>query len=114
MVRKRIIPFEDLWDGEMQSFRLDGQKLLLLRMGAHVYAYEDRCTHQAMELSAGKLNGTVITCPAHHWEFDACTGAGINPANTCLKSFKVSVENGEIFVDFSLPGMESGRGEAGR
>jgi toluene monooxygenase system ferredoxin subunit len=50
------------------------------------------------------LQGNVLACPTHGWEFDASTGQGINPKAACLESFPVKVDNGEILVDVRRPG----------
>ena len=76
-----------------------GRKLLLVRAGGAVRAYEDRCAHLGLPLSGGRLSETTLYCPAHEWEYDACTGRGLNPATACLKAFPVTIENDEILVD---------------
>jgi toluene monooxygenase system ferredoxin subunit len=64
-----------------------------------IRAYADACPHLGTRLSEGSLNGNVLACATHHWEFDAPSGQGINPRTACLQSFAVQVENGEILVD---------------
>lgn len=77
----------------------DGEPLLLVNMDGTVRAYADACPHLRTRLSEGFLTGTVLTCATHGWQFDATTGAGINPRTTCLQSFPVQVEDGTILVD---------------
>jgi nitrite reductase/ring-hydroxylating ferredoxin subunit len=45
------------------------------------------------------LRQNVLACSTHGWEFDVCTGLGINPKTACLATFAVRVENGDILVD---------------
>ena len=90
---------EDLWGGEMVGVQIDGQPVLLVNLNGEVHAYEDRCLHRAMPLSRGKLSGTVLVCGAHRWEYDLCTGHGINPAGIALRSFAVQIADGAILVD---------------
>ena len=55
--------------------------------------------HQAWPLSQGTLDGRELTCGLHHWRYDACTGAGINPAGVALRAYAVRIADGEIWVD---------------
>ena len=92
-----------IWDGDMIARRVDGLDVLLVRLNGVVYAYENRCAHQGVALSEGRLDGHVLTCRAHHWQYDVRVGSGINPATACLRRFEVKVEDGSVFVDVNAP-----------
>ena len=78
-----------------------GRRVLLVNVKGQLNAFVDRCLHQAVPLSLGRLQGGVITCWAHEWQYDACTGASINPDNVELTRFPLKIEGGEIFVELS-------------
>jgi toluene monooxygenase system protein E len=100
-----MMPFEpiiadaELWDGDMTARSVDGHDLLLVRHNGVVYAYENRCAHLGVALSEGRLDGYVLTCRAHHWQYDVRSGSGVNPATACLRRFPVKIEDGKVFVD---------------
>ncbi len=71
-----IMPFDDLWIGEMLGVEVEGVKVLLLNVEDEVRAYLDRCPHRASPLSEGNLAGLTLTCATHLWEFNAATGGG--------------------------------------
>ena len=96
---QKVATLEDLWSGEMTSVVVEGKHVLLININDTIHAYEDVCPHKRTPLHAGSLDGTVLTCATHQWEFDACTGAGINPDNVCLEAFAVKVQSGDILVD---------------
>lgn len=98
-----IIADAELWDGDMTSRRVDGHDLLLVRHNGVVYAYENRCAHLGVALSEGRLDGHVLTCRAHHWQYDVRSGAGVNPTTACLRHFPVKIEDGKVFVDVQAP-----------
>ncbi len=54
------------------------------------------CSHQGAELQA---SGTYLQCPAHGSEFNNKGQATNGPASTNLKTFHVTVNNKEIFID---------------
>jgi toluene monooxygenase system ferredoxin subunit len=77
----------------------EGQPVLLVNIDGAICAYADTCPHLRTRLSQGSLQGKVLACSTHGWEFDASTGQGINPKTGCLESFPIKVENGDILVD---------------
>ena len=99
MAFERVASLDDLWDGDMAPCTAGGRKVVLVRLGDTVCAYEDRCVHLGVALSEGQLDQRVITCSAHHYQYDALTGRGINPAAVCLTRFPVRIEGGAIWVD---------------
>ena len=98
-----IIADAELWDGDMTAHRVDDRDLLLVRHNGVVYAYENRCAHLGVALSEGRLDGYVLTCRAHHWQYDVRSGSGVNPATACLRRFAVKIEDGKVFVDVHAP-----------
>jgi toluene monooxygenase system ferredoxin subunit len=90
----------DLWIGELRGVVVDGTPVLLVRLAEDdVRAYEDRCAHKGVALSAGRLAGTVLTCSSHEWQYDVATGGGVNPARACLRAFPVRVSGDDVLVD---------------
>jgi toluene monooxygenase system ferredoxin subunit len=99
MSLRRVALLDDLWNGEMMGLEVDGNHILLINVDDRIYAYADACPHQKSRLSEGNLMGKTLRCARHHWEFDVCTGHGINPQNACLKVFPVTLESRDILVD---------------
>jgi toluene monooxygenase system ferredoxin subunit len=99
MTFKPALRQDDLWIGEMTSVSIEGRPVLLVNVDGNVCAYEDRCRHLGRPLSDGKLAGNRLICTAHAWEYDACTGRGINPDNMALRRYAVRIAAGEILVD---------------
>lgn len=78
---------------------VDGYAVLLINLDDRIYAYADACPHQRSRLSEGSLLGTTLRCARHHWDFDVCTGKGINPGNANLMAFAVMVDGSDIMLD---------------
>ena len=60
----------DLKDGEKEKISISGHEIMLARVGNKYYAINNRCPHLGGNLSHGKLEGTVITCPLHGSQYD--------------------------------------------
>ena len=109
MAFQRAADLDEVWDGEMVPRGVGGCRLVLVRLGDTVLAFEDRCVHLGVALSEGTLEDLVITCSAHHYQYDALTGRGVNPKAACLTRFPVRIEGGAIWVDVAAGFRESDR-----
>jgi toluene monooxygenase system ferredoxin subunit len=107
MAFQKVATVDDLWSGEMLGLVVAGRKVLLVNLNGTIHAYEDKCAHLGVALSNGHLHGTHVTCRAHQWEYDLCTGRGCNPATVRLRTFAVQVEHGNILVDIASTASES-------
>jgi toluene monooxygenase system ferredoxin subunit len=95
----RALSSDELRIGEMRGLALNGRRVLVVRTDAGHAAFEDRCAHLGVRLSEGVLSGCVITCRAHHYQYDAGTGQGINPRSVRLVRFPIEVTEGAVLVD---------------
>ena len=65
---------DELKDGTMREVNVAGRQILLARVGDNYYAVDNLCPHMKGNLSQGKLEGTVVTCPIHGSQFDISNG----------------------------------------
>lgn len=93
-----------LWPGEMAGVTCGPSPVLVVHAGGALRVYPDRCLHQGVALSEGRLDGDVLTCRAHGWQYDACTGAGINPAGVALRRLPLRIEGDRVAVDMDGDG----------
>lgn len=94
----KVYDLDDLWEGDMAGVEAGPVKVVLVNVDGEVRAYKDRCPHQEWPLSDGDLDSEVLTCVNHMWEFNALTGAGINPADSSLVPIPCRVADGAICV----------------
>ena len=99
MTLQKVAKIENLWSGEMMGLEINGERVLLVNIDNRIYAYADICPHQKSRLSEGTLTDKILRCARHHWEFDVCTGSGVNPRDACLKVFPIRVDGDDILVD---------------
>jgi toluene monooxygenase system ferredoxin subunit len=98
-MRHRVATYAELWNGDLVAAVAGGQRLVLAKIDDTVHAFADRCAHLAFPLSEGTLEGRVLTCAAHQWQYDVTSGRGINPSDVCLVRFAVTIEDGGVFVE---------------
>ncbi len=106
MEYQTVCSLDDIWEGEMELFTVAGTDVLIVHApGGEVRAFHPRCPHQDQSLAEGDLDGCVLTCLAHMWEFDVLTGKGVNPTGVALTSYPVKVEDGEVKVVLTPAGV---------
>lgn len=89
---------DDLWAGEMEAFDVGDAEVLLVNVDGEFRAYDAICPHQSVPLVEGTLEGGVLTCRAHQWSFDACTGRGLNPCGEQLRTYPIRIVDGKVLV----------------
>ena len=101
----KVAKVDDIPTGEALAVEAGGQPLALVRINDEVFCIHDICTHEHAHLSEGFCEGYEIECPLHGSIFDVRTGEVKSlPATEDLKTCKLKVENGEVFVEVPTDG----------
>ena len=104
---------DGLKNGTMKAVNAAGRQILLARVGDEYYAVDNICSHMKGNLSQGKLEGTVVTCPLHGSQFDISNGrvvrwlkggpmskiGGALKSSKDLTVYNVKVEDGRVLVE---------------
>jgi len=91
----------DVPPGTIREFQLEGKSVALANVNGQFYAINNICLHRGGPLADGALEGAVVTCPWHGWQYDVRTGkVGQNPT-VGVESYPVEVRGEEIFVNVS-------------
>lgn len=105
MTFHKVCTLDDVWEGEMEAFDVDGVGVLVVNLGdGNVKAVQARCPHQDVELVDGEICDNIVTCKMHLWQFDVCSGKGVNPSHASIAQYPVKIEGEDIFV--SVEGVE--------
>jgi 3-phenylpropionate/trans-cinnamate dioxygenase ferredoxin subunit len=96
----RIGNANDIADGQMQVFDVQGTKVNVANANGHLYAFDDTCTHMGCSLANGELEGTTVTCPCHGSQFDVTSGAVLRgPAQRPVRSLPMQVNGEELLAE---------------
>jgi 3-phenylpropionate/trans-cinnamate dioxygenase ferredoxin subunit len=109
-----VSKIDELKNGTMKAVDVAGHQILLARVGDSYYAVDNLCPHMKGNLSQGKLEGTVVTCPLHGSQFDITNGRVVrwlkgglmSKVGKALKTSKdltvynVKIEDGRVLVEF--------------
>ncbi|PJZ86612.1 Rieske (2Fe-2S) protein [Leptospira harrisiae] len=100
MAFKKIISVSEVTEGSLVVVKTRHFNVVLTKVEGEYFAFEDSCTHDGEEISCGKLEGCVITCPRHFAKFDVRTGNVLAlPATEPLVIFPVRVNGTDLEVD---------------
>ncbi|HXV58038.1 MAG TPA: Rieske 2Fe-2S domain-containing protein [Gaiellaceae bacterium] len=89
---------EDMSPGSARIVRAGDRELALYRCEDGFYATQGECLHLKGPLGRGRLEGCVVTCPWHGWQYDVRTGENEFDRALALETFEVLVEDGEVKV----------------
>ena len=81
--------------------KLENADVSVANVNGEFYAITDTCTHAGASMANGKIDGENIICGWHAASFECKSGklAKFPAKIEDLKSYKVTVENGDVFVE---------------
>jgi len=84
--------------GQAKIVEVNGEPVAVFNVEGKFYAINNTCIHRGGPLGEGSLDGEVVTCPWHGWQYNVKTGVSpVNPTAK-VKIYKTKVENGKVFV----------------
>jgi len=96
---------DEVPQGQCAAVTVGGRELAVIRAGDDAFhAIDDECPHQGAPLSDGVVDGGLIVCPLHHWEFEYETGACLEEPDCPVARHECKVENGRVLVKLAGDG----------
>jgi len=99
MPRAKVLDLAELPPGKSALVTAAGSDVALFRQGEEVFAIGNECIHQGGSLCDGRVEGDIVTCPLHGWEFDLRSGACMTVPGESVPRFLVTLEDGAVFLD---------------
>ncbi len=84
--------------GEARVVETGGPALAVFNLDGRFHVLANACPHEGGPLGEGKVEGTVVTCPAHQWKFDIPTGKGLSVPGPCARRYNSTVRGGDLYV----------------
>ena len=90
---------EDVPPGEARVVKAGEREFALYNLDGEFHATQGHCLHLKGPLGHGKLEGCVISCPWHGWQYDVRTGHLLSgPASADVPTYPVRVEADIVYV----------------
>lgn len=102
----RVAETSEIRVGKIKKVKAGDMDVLIANVDGAFYAVDSLCTHYGGDLSEGKLEGKILTCPIHGAKFDVTTGKVVSsptepldrPEIENLLTYTLKIENQEVFI----------------
>ena len=93
------IPQSEVVRGTGTVVSADNKQIALFHVDGAFYAIDNTCAHRGGPLGEGSLEGAVVTCPWHGWEYDVTSGACQTVETVQVTTYPVRVEGDQLVVE---------------
>jgi 3-phenylpropionate/trans-cinnamate dioxygenase ferredoxin component len=94
----KVLSTSDLAEGQGKVVQAGAKAIAVFNVAGTVYALDNTCLHRGGPLGEGMLEGSVVTCPWHMWEYDVRTGEKVGAPSIKVATYPVQVEGSDIKV----------------
>jgi len=95
----KVASTEGIAPGSGIVAEVNGKSLAIFNVDGTFYAIDNTCLHKGGPLGEGDLEGDVVTCPWHGWEYDVKTGISVNNPSARVTTYPIVVEGVDIKVE---------------
>lgn len=95
----KIASTADIAPGSGIVAEVNEKSLAIFNVDGTFYAIDNTCVHRGGPLGEGDLEGGVVTCPWHGWEYDVKTGVSVNNPSARVATYPIVVEGMDIKVE---------------
>lgn len=99
IMRLKVCHQDQIKEGGVKALKILARNVAVFRLNGGLYGLEADCKHMRASIANGKIDGTIITCPAHGWRYDITTGECLNEPWAKLKTYPVDVVDGIIYIE---------------
>src|SRR5215469_8865010 len=89
---------DEIPPGTGATVKIAGISIALFNVDGTIWALNDTCPHAGSSLAAGALEGNVVTCASHGWQYDVATGQLIAAPGLKTTTYPAKVVDGAILV----------------
>jgi nitrite reductase (NADH) small subunit len=94
----RVASVPDVEPGTGKVVVVDGRAVALFNVEGAFYAIDNTCLHRGGPVGEGDLDGVVVTCPWHGFQYDVTTGRNVFDPEVGLATYVVKVEGDQILI----------------
>jgi nitrite reductase (NADH) small subunit len=95
----KVAEVGDVPPGTGKCVEVGGKQIALFNVAGAFHAIDNTCLHRGGPLGEGELEGAIVTCPWHGWQYDVTTGKVTMNPSVGVDTYAVEVRGEDIFVD---------------
>ncbi|MFQ5777009.1 MAG: Rieske (2Fe-2S) protein [Terriglobia bacterium] len=96
----KVAKVNEMPPGTAREFHANGKVIALFNVNGAFHAIDNTCLHRGGPLGQGALEGEVVTCPWHGWQYNVTSGESVFNEQIKVASYEVKVEGDDIVVGF--------------
>lgn len=101
----------DVPENSLRVIEIGDINLLVCNLAGSFYAFHNRCPHRGLSLEQSMLEGSILTCPWHGYQFDIqAAGRCFHDPSLRLQALPLAIENEVIRVALT-PEVNNGAAE---
>ena len=103
----KIAKVSDFETNRFRVFSILAKKVRIFRGDdGELFATELVCKHQNWDLSTGRIDDNLCTCPRHGWQYDLRTGECLNHDSAPLRRYGLKCDGDNLYITLRPLGVE--------
>lgn len=94
----RVAATGDVLPGQAIVAEVQGKTLAIFNVDGQFHAIDNVCVHRGGPLGEGDVEGKLVACPWHGWQFDVTTGECVKNPAAKVEVYPVQVDGTDIKV----------------
>lgn len=95
----KVATTDEIDPGTGKLVQVNGLEIAVFNVGGQFYASGAVCPHEGGPLEDGTLDGDIVICPWHGFDFDLKTGECLVDSDLRVPTYPVKVEGNTILVE---------------
>jgi nitrite reductase (NADH) small subunit len=95
----KVKPLAEFAPGEVTELEVGEALYAVCNIDGKLHCVSGTCPHAGGPLAQGTLHGNYLVCPWHGFEFDCRSGLNDDDEGMKLETYRVVVQDADIFVD---------------
>jgi len=92
----RVAGIADVQPGHGMVAEVNGKTVAVFNVDGAFHVVDNTCLHRGGPLGEGEVEGSVVTCPWHGWQFNVATGTCVNNPSGKVQVYQVKVEGSDV------------------
>ena len=97
--RLKVADLAEIVDGGSKIVNVQGRSIALFRVKDQYFAIANNCLHRGGPLGEGEVRNFEVTCHWHGWKYSLVDGSFSLIPTLRVRTFKVTVTGGGVFID---------------
>lgn len=94
----RAVSANELKPGHGIVAEVNGKSLAIFNIDGTFHAIDNTCLHRGGPLGEGEVEGAVVTCPWHGWQYNVATGVCVNNPAAKVDVYQVILDGSDVKV----------------